>query len=101
MVKQGLGRQSALCLSSEKGQEVIYNHAKRAVERLSAGEQFGMPQIPSPADVAITYKMVPEADAANVFGTKRLDGYTVETHYSHLSDAFGGLWSDTGIKQLI
>ncbi len=101
MVKQGIGRQSALCLSSEKGQEVIYDHAKRAVERLAAGEHFNLPQILSPADIAITYKMVPEADVANVYGTKRLDGYTVETHYSRLSDAFGGLWSETGIKQLI
>ncbi len=101
MVKQGLGRQSALCLSAEKGQQVVYNHAKRAVERLVSGETFNMPEIMSPAKVAITYKMVPEADAANTYGTKRLDGYTVETTYDHLSERFGGLWRDTGIKQLI
>jgi len=101
MVKQGLGRQSALCLSPKRGQELVYQHARRAVERLAAGETFVLPEIPSPVQVAITYKMVPDADQANTFGTKRLDGYTVETPAQHLSDLYGGLWRDTGIAQLI
>ena len=101
MVKQGLGRQSALCLSPKRGQEVVYDHAKRAVERLIAGEKFALPEIPSPCNVAITYKMVPDADAANIYGTKRLDGYTVETPYNKLSDMYGGIWSDCGIEQKI
>ena len=99
MVKQGLGRQSALCLSPAKGNEKVYEHAKRAVERLSAGEKFSMPEIPSPANVAITYKMMPDADAANVFGTKRLDGYTVETPYNKLSEMYGGIWADYGVEK--
>lgn len=101
MIKQGLGRQSALCLSPEKGREQVYLHARKAVERLSAGEQFALPEIPSPADVAITYKMMPEADAANVYGTRRLDGYTVETRYERLSQMYGGIWAEYGIEQKI
>jgi D-aminopeptidase len=101
MVKQGLGRQSALCLSPKRGQEVVYAHAKRAAERLAHGEQFTFPEIPSPALVRLTYKMVPDADAANVFGTRRIDGYTVETPYNHLSDMYGGIWKEYGIEQKI
>lgn len=94
MVKQGLSRQSALCLSPERGRERIYECAKRAVQRLKDGEYFFLPETPSPAGVAITYKMVPDADAANVFGTRRLDGYTVETTYNRLSEMYGGIWED-------
>lgn len=101
MVKQGLGRQSALCLSPMRGNETVYAAARRAVERLSTGERFPLPEIPSPANVAITYKMMPDADAANVYGTRRLDGYTVETQYAHISDMYGGVWSDFGIEQKI
>lgn len=101
MVKQGLGRQSALCLSPRAGQQVVYEHAKRAVERLCAGEAFALPQIPAPARVAITYKMMPDADAANVYGTKRLDGYTVETTCEKLSHMYGGIWKEYGIEQKI
>lgn len=100
-VKQGLGRQSALCLSPKRGQEQVYLHAKRAVQRLCAGEKFALPEIPSPANVAITYKMMPDADAANVFGTTRLDGYTVQTPYRRLSEMYGGIWSDCHIEQNI
>ena len=94
MVKQGIGRQSALCLSPERGRKVIYDSAKRAVERLRAGERFFLPEIPSPARVAITYKMISDADGANVFGTRRLDAYTVETTYNRLSELYGGIWED-------
>ena len=99
MVKQGLGRQAALCLSPERGNQVVYEHARRAVERLKAGETFFLPETPSPARVAITYKMMPDADAANGYGTRRLDGYTVETTYNRLSDWYGGIWSEYQTEQ--
>jgi len=101
MVKQGLSRQGALVLSPAKGNEVVYKHARRAVERLAAGEKFSLPEIPSPAVVAVTYKMVPDADAASVYGTRRIDGYTVETPCGHLSDYFRGIWSAHGVEQKI
>lgn len=101
VVKQGIARQAALCLSPERGREAVYAAAKRAVERLKAGEKFALPQIPSPARVTITYKMMPDADQANVPGTRRLDGYTVETTYDRLSDMYGGIWSSYGIEQQI
>lgn len=101
VVKQGLGRQTALCLSPEEGRKRVYAAAKRAVERLAEGDTFAMPEIPHPARVAITYKMVPDADAANQYGTKRLDGYTVETEYEYLSHAFGGLWEQVGTELVL
>lgn len=101
MTKQGLGRQSALCLSPAYGQNRVYAAARRAVERLAEVEPFALPEIPSPARVAITYKMVPDADRANVSGTKRLDGYTVETTYDRLSAMYGGIWRDYGIEKKI
>ena len=101
MVKQGLGRQSALCLSPLMGNQKVYEHARRAVERLCTGEAFWLPTVNSPARVAITYKMMPDADAANGYGTKRLDGYTVETTYDRLSHMYGGIWKEYGIEQKI
>ena len=100
-VKQGLGRQSALCLSPEMGQARVYECAKRAVTRLLAGECFPLPEIPSPANVQITYKFVPDADSANHFGTRRIDGYTVETPYNRLSEMYGGIWEQYGVKQYL
>lgn len=90
-VKWGIGRQSALCLSPERGRQVVYESARRAVERLKRGEHFALPETHHPARVAITYKMVPDADAANGYGTRRLDGYTVETTYSSLAAMYGGV----------
>ena len=101
MVKQGLGRQSALCLSPAMGRERVYASAKKAVERLANGEKFALAPAPNPVKVAITYKMMPDADNANVYGTKRLDGYTVETTYARLSDMYGGIWKEYGIEQKI
>ncbi|MBQ2816867.1 MAG: M55 family metallopeptidase [Clostridia bacterium] len=101
MVKQGLGRQAALSYSPKRGNEIVYKHAKRAVERLIAGEKFLLPEIPSPAVVTLTYKMVPDADAANVYGTRRIDGYTVETTYERLSQRYGGIWEEYNEKQKI
>lgn len=101
MVKQGLARNCALCLSPKRGQQLVYESAKRAVERLKAGETFALPEIPSPAKVAITYKMVPDADAAETYGSTRVDGYTVEKTYGHLSEMYGGNWEEYGIEQVI
>ncbi|MBQ3080419.1 MAG: M55 family metallopeptidase [Clostridia bacterium] len=101
MVKQGLGRQSALCLSPERGRRIVYEKAKAAVTRLINGEKFYFPETPSPAVVQITYKHVPDADAASLHGTKRLDGYTVESVYRRLSDLYSGLWKEYGAEQLI
>ena len=101
MVKQGLSRQGALSLSPQRGNQVVYEHARRAVERLASGESFSLPEIPSPATVAVTYKMVPDADGANVFGTRRLDGYTVESTHDHLSQLYGGIWAEKDINQKI
>ena len=50
--------------------------------------------------MALQWRM-PDADAANIFGTKRLDGYTVETPYGKLSEMYGGIWEDYGIEKKI
>jgi len=101
VVKQGLGRQSALCLSPAFGRQRVYESARRAVERLCAGDKFPLAPAPSPIRVAITYKMMPDADSANVYGTKRLDGYTVEREYRRMADMYGGIWSEYGVEQKI
>lgn len=101
MVKQGLGRQSALCLSPEYGRQRVYASAKKAVERLKGGEKFSLFKVASPVTVQITYKMVPDADNANVFGTRRVDGYTVEQIVGRMADLYGGIWKDYGIEKKI
>ncbi len=100
-VKHGLARQAALGLSPERGHEVIYAAAKRAVEALKAGKHYTLPEVVSPATVDITYKMMEDADAAEGFNAVRVDGYTIESRFPRLSDKYGGLWSDRGIEQKI
>ena len=52
--------------------------------------------------LSITYKFVPDADAAaNALGSRRVDGYTVENDYARLSQMYGGLWADMGTEQVI
>lgn len=52
--------------------------------------------------MSITYKFVPDADAAaNALGSRRVDGYTVENDYDRLSQMYGGLWADMGTEQII
>ena len=101
MVKQGISRNGALCLSPKRGRELVYEAAKQAVERLAAGEKFPLAEVQAPATVRITYKMVPDADSATVYGARRLDGYTVERDYPCLSALYGGIWEDKGIEQVI
>ena len=101
-VKQGLGRQRALCLSVARGQRTVREHARRAVERLMAGERFPLMELYERYTVSITYKFVPDADAAaNALGSRRVDGYTVENDYARLSQMYGGLWADMGTEQVI
>lgn len=100
--KQGVSRQQALLLSVERGRQAVYEHAKRAVERLVAGEKFPMMQTAEKYTVSTTYKMVHDADdAANMYGARRIDGYTVEMDYPRLADMHGGLWSDFDIEQTV
>lgn len=101
MVKQGLGRQSALCLSPEYGRQRVYESAKKAVERLMKGEKFDLFKVESPVVVQTTYKMVPDADRANVFGTRRIDGYTVEETHDRMADFYGGIWKEFGVEKKI
>ncbi|MBQ3169654.1 MAG: M55 family metallopeptidase [Clostridia bacterium] len=101
MVKQGLGRQSALCLSPEYGRKRVYESAKKAVERLVAGEKFPLFKVDSPVVVQTTYKMVPDADRANVYGTRRVDGYTVEEIRNRMADFYGGIWKEYGVEKKI
>ena len=101
-VKQGAGRQCALCLSPAEGRRRIEVHAGRAVKRLVAGEKFPLFTAGSPAAEAITYKFVPDADGAmNYPGARRVDGYTVERVFNRLCDAYGGLWSEAGEPQRV
>lgn len=101
MVKQGLGRQSALCLSPEYGRKRVYESAKKAVERLKSGEKFPLFMLSSPVTVQTTYKMVPDADRANVYGTRRVDGYTVEETRNRMADFYGGIWKECGEEKKI
>lgn len=100
-VKQGIGRQSALCLSPAEGRRRIERHAERAVRRLAAGEKFPLFCAGSPVTVSITYKFTPDADAAMTYNARRIDGYTVERDWPRLCDAYGGLWSEHGEAQRV
>lgn len=101
-VKQGLGRQQALCLSVARGQRLVRERARSAVKRLCAGERFPLMELYERYTVSITYKFVPDADAAtNARGTRRVDGYTVETDYERLSQMYGGIWAPKGVEQIV
>lgn len=94
-VKQSFGRHFALCLSPEEGRKRIYEAAKRAVERLKAGEKFRLLQFEEPVTVRITYKHSEDADATGRDrSARRIDGFTVEKTYERFSDWYGGLWTD-------
>ena len=101
-VKQGLGRQQALCMSAANGQKTVCEHMRRAVERLKNGEHFPLMKLEERYKIDLTYKFVPDADeAALQYGAKRIDGYTVETNYARLSDMYGGVWAERGIVQTV
>ena len=94
-VKQSFGRQFALCLSPEEGRKRIYACAKKAVERLKAGEKFRLLQFEEPVTVQITYKHMEDADATGRDrNARRVDGFTVEKKYDRFCDWYGGLWTD-------
>ena len=100
-VKQGIGRQSALCLTPAAGRKRIEKHAERAVRRLVEGEKFPLFSMGSPVTVRTVYKFTPDADAAMTYDARRIDGYTVERDWPRLCDVYGGLWSEHGEKQRI
>lgn len=53
------------------------------------------------AEAGVPVIMVPDADAAETYDSKRVDGYTVEKTYDHLSEMYGGNWADYGIEQVV
>lgn len=93
-VKIGLGRHKAMCLSPQKGQELIYQCAYKAVKRLANGEKFSLLKFKSPIDFCITYKHTEDADdaAENIPTIKRIDGYKVAFIYNNIGERFGGIW---------
>lgn len=100
-VKQGVGRQCALCVSPAEGRRRVERAARRAVERLAAGERFPLFCAGSPVTVRTVYKFTPDADAAMTYDARRIDGYTVERDWPRLCDAYGGLWSEHGEEQRV
>lgn len=101
-VKQGVGRFHTLCLSPARGQQVVYEHAKRATERLKNGEKFPLMPLAEKYTVSICYKHTADADnAALEYGARRIDGYTVERDYERLSDMYGGIWAESGIEKTV
>ncbi len=100
-VKQGVGRQCALCLSPAEGRRRIEHAACRAVQRLASGESFPLFSAGSPVTITTVYKFTPDADAAMTYDSRRIDGYTIERDWPRLCDAYGGLWSEHGEAQRI
>ncbi len=88
VVKQGLGRHRALCLSPERTAELIRAAAQRAVALSGKIKplSFG-PDV----EVALTYKHTEHADAAP--SGERIDGYTVVHRYREFADWYGGVWN--------
>lgn len=101
-VKQGVGRFYTLCLSPARGQQVVYEHAKRAAERLKAGEKFPLMRQAAQYTVSICYKNTPEADSAALeYGARRIDGYTVERDFKRIADMYGGIWAEFDTAQRV
>lgn len=94
VVKTGLGRHRARCLSVERTRELIRDAAERAVllKRKVEPLSFG-----SPVEVTITYKHTEDADGAhlNSAGEQRVDGYTVVRKYKTFADWYGGTWKQS------
>ncbi len=92
VVKWGLGRNRALCLSAEKSREIIRNAARRA---LSLKGEIKPLSFGSPVEVAITYKHTDLADGTHLscVEERRVDGYTVVRRYREFADWYGGVWS--------
>jgi len=95
VVKTGLGRHRALCLSVERTRALIRETARRAM-RLKDEIQplsFG-----SPVEVITTYKHTELADGVHLRCTRerRIDGYTVARTYERFEDWYGGVWSQRG-----
>lgn len=95
VVKEGLGRHRALCLSIEKTKKLIFNAAKKALSLKNKIKPFSFG---SPVEVSITYKHTEHADGANLncIDEKRIDGYTIVRRYKEFADWYGGTWKQRG-----
>ncbi len=90
VVKQATGRMAAECLPPEASQARIYQAARRAVERLAAGEA------PQPLKIQVPVTFVVELTTGDMAdrllwlpGTRRLDGKRVEIKAVDVPAAYG------------
>jgi D-amino peptidase len=95
VVKTGLGRHRALCLSVEKTRDLIQDAARRA---LLLKDEIRPLSFGSPVEVITTYKHTELADGAhlNSADERRIDGYTVARTYQRFADWYGGVWDQRG-----
>jgi len=89
VVKRTLSRQSAECLSLEISRQLIYAAARRAVERLKAGNAPAAYQLQTPVRLVVELMepgMMPRVEALP--GAKRLDETRVEYAAGDILEAY-------------
>jgi D-amino peptidase len=86
-VKEGFGRNFAICLPPAKSRALIREAARRAVERAKMGE-FKPFKVKPPITVKVEYSHPNYADAlSNVLGVERVDARTIIIRSGDLLDA--------------
>lgn len=86
-LKEGFGRNFAICLPPARSRILIKEAAKRAVERANMGD-FKQFKVKPPITVKVEYSHPNYADAqSNVSGVDRVDARTIIVRSSDLLDA--------------
>jgi D-amino peptidase len=91
IVKQAKGRMAAECLPPEVAQQEIFEAARRAVQRLRAGEAPPPFHFEAPVRVSVELPQSDMADRAAIFpGAERLEGRRVEFFADDMASAYRG-----------
>ena len=91
IVKRAKGRMAAECLPPEVAQQKIFDAARRAVQRLAAGEAPPPLQFETPVKVSVGFTHSDMADRAAIYpGAQRLEGRRVEFLADDAANAYRG-----------
>lgn len=92
VVKQATGRMSAECLPPKVSQELIYNTAKNAVQRLASGSAPQPYRLTAPVKISIEFINSLMADRASMLpGSQRMSGRRIEFTAPGMVQAYRGM----------